>query len=267
MIKLIVFTDTHLVPEGQRIIGLDPYARLAAGIAHVNKHHADAAQVIFTGDLTHNGDAASYTRLRQLLGQLTRPYALLLGNHDSREQFLTAFPETPCDADGFVQQVLAFGDTRLLLLDTVHGPPYPGGQTFHAGRYCAARCHWLAQRLREQPGAASYVFMHHPPHKTGFAGMDAIRLQDEAAFYDVILAAGNVRHLFAGHIHRTIHGTHRGIPYSVFKGTCHQQPMTFDSLDTKIAVDEPAAYGIVFIDRDGVQVHTEDYQLAADIRR
>ncbi len=42
MTKLILLTDLHMVPEGHRIIGLDPYQRLEAGIDHINRHHADA---------------------------------------------------------------------------------------------------------------------------------------------------------------------------------------------------------------------------------
>ena len=67
MSKLIVFTDLHILPEGGRIIGLDPSERLRKGIAHVNLHHPDTHHVLFTGDLTHRGDVASYQRLRALL--------------------------------------------------------------------------------------------------------------------------------------------------------------------------------------------------------
>jgi 3',5'-cyclic-AMP phosphodiesterase len=49
MAKLIVFTDSHIVPQGETIIGLNPTARLETGIAHVNRHHADADLVVFTG--------------------------------------------------------------------------------------------------------------------------------------------------------------------------------------------------------------------------
>ncbi len=58
MTKLIIFTDLHMVPEGTTIIGLDPFQRLAAGIAHVNRYHADADRVIFMGDLAHHADRA-----------------------------------------------------------------------------------------------------------------------------------------------------------------------------------------------------------------
>ena len=92
--------------------------------------------------------------------------------------------------------------------------------------------------------------------------MDQVRLLNEAAFYRAIERAGNVRHIFAGHVHRTISGSHRGVPFSIFKSPVHQQPMTFDDPSSGLSVDEPAAYGIVFLGRDGVLVHTEDYEIS-----
>jgi 3',5'-cyclic-AMP phosphodiesterase len=261
MAKLIVFTDVHIIPAGERIIGLDPTARLETGIAHVNRHHGDADLVVFTGDLTHYGDATSYLRLKSSLAALQRPYVLLIGNHDNRERFVTAFPQASRDDNGFVQSVRDIGDSRFVFLDTVKTPPFAGQR--HAGVYCKSRCAWLDRALAEADARPTYIFMHHPPHKVGFAGMDLIRLENEVAFYDVIARHAHVRHIFAGHIHRTINGSHRGVPFSIFKSTVHQQPMTFNSVDASASIAEPAAYGIIFTTPDGVLVHTEDYEVSA----
>jgi 3',5'-cyclic-AMP phosphodiesterase len=262
--KLIVFTDVHIVPAGQRIIGLDPVAKLAAGIAHVNQHHADADRVIITGDLTHFGDAESYQRLRVELAHLMPPLSLLIGNHDDRCAFAEAFPETPRDADGFVQSVLDVGAHRLVFLDSVKGKAHPDGP-YHAGILCQRRLDWLEAQLSAAAGLRTWIFMHHPPHDSGFAGMDRIQLENGEAFYNVVRRHAQVEHLFCGHVHRTISGSHRGLPFSIFKSTCHQQPMTFDSLDTKIAIAEPAAYGIVIATPHGLQVHTEDFEVSAGL--
>ena len=265
MTKLIVFTDLHITPEGGRIIGLDPVARLRNGIRHVNRHHADAARVIFTGDLAHRGDAPSYVRLRELLNELRCPYSLLVGNHDHRQRFLDCFPESPVDENGFVQQVVDVGSdvdgARLILLDTLFAPPYEFPASY-SGYLCERRLAWMDRQLREAENRPVIVFMHHPPHATGFAGMDAIALRNGEAFYEVLSRHGNVRHIVAGHVHRTISGSSHGIPFSVFKSPCHQQPMNFGSMDTSLSVDEPAAYGIIFLRPDGVLVHTEDYEIS-----
>lgn len=263
MTKLVIFTDLHMVPEGDTIIGLDPYKRLEAGIAHVNAWQADADAVIVTGDLAHHGDTASYQHLHELLQTLTPPVVLAVGNHDNRQNFLSVFYGTPTDENGFVQRALDFPDCRVLVIDTLFGPPYEYPLS-HAGFLCDKRLEWLDRELAgaAKDGKPALVFMHHPPHKTGFTGMDIIRLINEDAFYETAHRHGNVRHIFAGHVHRTINGSHRGIPYSIFKSPVHQQPMPFDTPNPSLSVDEPAAYGIVVITDHGLQVHNEDYEIA-----
>lgn len=261
MIKLIVFTDLHMLPEGGRIIGLDPFERLQNGVRHVNHHHADAARVICTGDLTHKGDPVSYGRLRQVLAELRVPYSLLLGNHDARSAFRTVFPEMPVDTAGYVQNVLDTPEGRLILLDTLIEPPHDFA--YASGYLCTDRLGWLDRQLAEAAGRPCYIFMHHPPHDVGFPGMDEIKLVNGSAFYDLVQRHGNVRHIFAGHIHRTISGAVRGIPFSIFKSPVHQQPMIFDVADSSLSVAEPAAYGIILLRDDGALVHTEDYEISS----
>ncbi|KQS90383.1 MULTISPECIES: phosphodiesterase [unclassified Rhizobium] len=261
MTKLIVFTDLHMVPEGKSIIGLDPFQRLAAGIDHVNRYHADADRVIFMGDLTHRADRASYERLKGLLDRFVPPIAITIGNHDRRDVFLETFKTCPTDENGFVQQAIDFPDCRVLLLDTLFAPPYSYPNS-HAGLLCDARLGWLDEQLESAGEKPVMLFMHHPPHATGFTGMDMIRLVNEVEFYDLVKRYGNVLHIFAGHVHRTISGSSRGIPFSVFKSPVHQQPMPFHSPDASLSVDEPAAYGIVVLTDTGVLVHTEDYEIA-----
>jgi 3',5'-cyclic-AMP phosphodiesterase len=261
MRRLVVLTDLHMLPEGERIIGIDPYERLRGAVAHINRHHSGAERVICTGDLVHRGDAESYRRLGEVLGKLSMPYSLLIGNHDRRETFRAAFPDAPVDENGFIQQAIDLPEARLLLLDTLNGPPYSFPDTY-AGLLCDNRMAWLDRQLGLAGGTPVYVFMHHPPHDTGFPGMDEIKLRNGGAFYDLLLRHGKVRHIFAGHVHRTISGSHRGIPFSVFKSPVHQQPMLFDVADASLSVAEPAAYGIVFLSAEGCLVHTEDYEIS-----
>ncbi|MCV9962497.1 phosphodiesterase [Pararhizobium sp. BT-229] len=261
MTKLIVFTDLHIVPEGQSIIGLDPFQRFSAGIAHVNRYHADADRVIIMGDLAHQADRASYERLKALLDRLVPPLAITIGNHDRRDTFLEVFPEVAQDEDGYIQEVIDLPDCRLVILDTLFAPPYDYPRS-HAGFLCTRRLAWLDRQLETAGDLPVLLFMHHPPHATGFTAMDMMRLINEVDFYEVVKRRGNVLHIFAGHVHRTISGSSRGIPFSVFKSPAYQQPMPFDTTDPSLAVDEPAAYGIAIMTDTGVLVHTEDYEIA-----
>ena len=98
-------TDTHLMPPGRRLYGLDPAERLRAAVADIRRRHgpdgpAPAAFALLTGDLVHDPGAASYALLREILAPLPMPVHLLLGNHDDRALFRAAFPEAPVDPAG-----------------------------------------------------------------------------------------------------------------------------------------------------------------------
>ena len=264
LLKLIILTDLHITPDRETILGIDPMDRLADALAHIREHHRDAVRLIITGDLTHYGDHVAYDQLRARLAELAVPISFLLGNHDRRDVFRAAFPDVPSDPRGFVQSTVDLGRLRLICLDTLNGPPYDHGQIHH-GALCRDRLAWLDAALDLPAKRQAIIFMHHPPHAVGFRGMDAIRLRDEAAFFDIVRRRGNVRHIVAGHIHRTISGSVHGIPFSVFKSPVHQQPMTFNSEDTSLSVAEPAAYGIMLVTPHAVLVHTEDYQISTAV--
>ncbi len=263
MSSIIILSDPHMVPPGGTIAGIDPATRLAAGITHADEHHGNADRVVVLGDLTHHGDAVSYERIAGLLDRLTPPVSIIPGNHDDRAALRAAFPDAPVDESGFMQQAIDLPEARLILLDTLYpGPGEPN--TTEGGRLCAARIAWLEARLAESQGAEQpvQILMHHPPHATGFANMDAIMLENGPAFYDLLVRYPVVRHIVCGHVHRTISGSHRGIAFTVFKSTAHQQPGIFGDDDSSLSVDEPAAYGLLQIGPEGVTAHSEDFELA-----
>lgn len=253
--KIVILSDPHVVADGGRIIGIDPVERLRGAIRHVNRWHDDAALVIVLGDLVHDGDPTSYAAIRVALAGLRPPVRLLLGNHDWRSVFLAEFPSTPTDETGYVQGTIDIGPYTLITLDTlVEGASH--------GELCAGRLAWLESRLQAAYPRPVLVFLHHPPMATGFPGMDAVGLAEPHALRDTLLRYGNVRHIFAGHVHRTIGGSWFGIPFSIFKSTVHQQPMDLMARDSSLSVPEPGAYGIVLLGEDSVIVHTEDYEVA-----
>jgi len=258
--KIVVFTDLHYRTDGADLL-VDPDASLAAGIEHVNKHQQDADLVVFTGDIAHTGEEQSYLDFKSRIASLTPPHALMIGNHDKREVFQQVFPEAPKDENGFVQQIIDHDDCRLILLDTLNAPPYDY-PNFHFGNLCEHRLEWLRQALSSAGEKRCIIFMHHPPHETGFVSMDMIRLQNGTEFYEIVKAAGNVAHIVAGHVHRTISGSHEGIPFSIFKSTTTQMPMLFDVMDFHLETPEPPAYGIIDVRPQSVLVHTEDYGLS-----
>lgn len=256
MSKILVMTDLHLTVPPETIIDLNPAERLSEALAHAASLHPDAAHLVLTGDLTHRGESAQYEILQKHLTDLPWPVTLMMGNHDLRAPFRACFPDAPVTPGGFVQRVVDLPDVRLIALDTLDDAP----KVEHAGVLCPARLAWLEDALKTAGGKPCLLFLHHPPFATGFTGMDDIGLSNAEELL-AITARYNVRHIFAGHIHRTITASIAGQAITIFKSTCHQMPMLLGQAGFGHSVPEPGAYGIILTQGPDVIVHTEDFTL------
>jgi 3',5'-cyclic AMP phosphodiesterase CpdA len=258
MKKLLAFTDLHF--RASTIIGLDPVARFKEGLEHALAHQGDADGIVFMGDLSHSGTVSEYQMLKETLGELPFPATFMLGNHDRREAFIEVFPEATLDVAGFVQSTHDMGKWRIITLDTLDGPPYPKGH--HSGLLCFDRLNWLEDQLTSAENRPVAVFMHHPLGNVGFPGMDGIKLSNGDAVLDLLKMHSKPVHVFAGHVHRTISGSWDGIPYTMYKSPCHQQPFDFEMANSALAVDEPGAYGLIMFDGSNLIAHSEDFAIA-----
>jgi 3',5'-cyclic AMP phosphodiesterase CpdA len=256
--KIIHVTDTHLVALGGTVGRCDPLDNFRAFVQHVNTHHADAALCVITGDLVHAGELAAYRLLRTELSSLTMPTRLLIGNHDDRTNFLTVFPETPCDESGFVQSVMDTDAGRLLFIDT-------NERGTHRGHICERRRPWLAARIEESGGDA-YLFMHHPPASLGVAAVDDIRLVEEAWFMSLIAThRERIRHIFFGHTHLNVAGSIQGIPFSCPRSTNHQTYPAFGARDALQACQLSPTYSVVLLSGQRTACHFVEYRYAGPV--
>ena len=249
--KIVQITDTHLVPPGERVYGIDPVERLAACVDHINAHHADAAFCVLSGDLTDRGDVATYRTLEKVLRPLAPPYHLMVGNHDDRAALREVFPGTPVDDNGFVQCVLDTPLGQVFLLDTVVAGS-------HGGAYCAQRAAWLAARLDEAEERPVYLFLHHPPFAIGIPSMDRMRLADPGPLIEALRGRSNPRHLFFGHVHRPVSGAWRGIPFSATKGTAHQVALDLHTESPVPKTREAPTYAVILLGADPTEVNHAD---------
>ncbi len=197
------------------------------------------------------------SRLAPLLDDLPWPVTLMIGNHDHRGTFQAAFPDAERDANSHVQSIIDLPDIRLITLDTVD----EGAAIKGSGRLCPARLAWLQEALDTTPDHGAIVFMHHPPVETGFTGMDSIGLSNRKEVRAFLHNQPKLRHVLAGHVHRTISASMGRVPVTLLKSTCHQMPMCLGVANHSLSVDEPAAYGIILAGRHDIIVHTEDYTL------
>lgn len=260
MQKILVFTDLHFRNRGESILGIDANARFIEALGHGVRNHPDAKHIVLMGDLTNSGKQSEYEQLALALDGLKLPYTLMCGNHDNRDNLRTIFPDTPIIKSGHLQRFVDIGTTRLIMLDTLDGPPFRND--YHEGFLCEHRLYWLAEALNNTPDRA-LIFMHHPAWVSGLSGMDDIRLRNEDAFFDILDKNRNVAHICTGHLHRTVSGNARGYSFSTFKSPNIQTPLFLENLHISQSTPEPGAYGVVLLDK-AIIAHTEDFQLALD---
>lgn len=255
-LTFLILTDTHFVPPGGRLYGLDPQARLQAAIDCINRDHPELDFVIITGDLAHLGEPEAYRSLSETLAGLQVPVILLLGNHDSRPDFIEAFPEAPRDRDGFLQLVRSYPAATVITLDTLDEETRGGH-----GVLCERRRDFLAQALRGAPtDRPVLLFQHHPPFDTGMPHMDRIKLVNGPDLHAVFETTGRKPdYLFMGHLHRPISGTWQGIPFQVLRSLNHQVAFDLDRADHIPGTHEAPDYALVRV-RDGqVLVHQRSF--------
>lgn len=165
--------------------------------------------LVLTGDVTENGDIASFERTAALLTGCPFPVWPIVGNHDTRAALLHAFPQVHAAGDGFVHYAVELGGLRMLMLDTLE--PGRGG-----GAFCDNRQAWLAERLAEAPDTPTLVFMHHPPVASGIEWMDPGANAGWVARLGAVLEGqGQIRAICCGHLHRPMATMFHGIPVHV----------------------------------------------------
>ena len=246
--KLLQITDSHLVAPGETLYGLDPAQRLADTLRTAAADHPDAAAILLTGDLADTGDPQAYRVLRTLLHDVDLPVHLMLGNHDSRIGFVEVFGTDRLDANGFLQAAFRIDDHWILLLDTLDEDGVHGS-------LAGGRLDWLDRRLAEAGDAPVLLFMHHPPsilHTPNFRSFD---LRESEPFLDLVARHGNVRHMAFGHMHLSVSGSLRGIPFSVSRGTCQHIVLDLAQNGRPDFVAAAPAYDLLLVDDGSVVVH------------
>lgn len=222
--------------------------------------------LLVTGDIADNGDDAdAYRRYKEAIRDLPFPVYPAMGNHDSREAFLAAFPETPTEG-GFIHYAIEGHDLRILVLDTLE----PGR---HGGNFCSRRAAWLSARLDEAPDRPTLIALHHPPFDTGIPWLT----EDPDALWvgrlrEIVEGRRHIVALVSGHVHRPIFTSWSGIPLMVCPSTAPQvalglAPIDPDRPDERpMIVADPPAFALHHWDGRRLASHfdtAEDHEILA----
>jgi 3',5'-cyclic AMP phosphodiesterase CpdA len=250
-------TDIH--------IGFDPEARpeelnrtrFRAALSRVIGAPNIPSFLVLSGDLTDRGDRDSFEKIEDLLEKVPCPILPLVGNHDTREGLLHAFPEVPRE-NGFIHYVHEAAGLTIVCLDTLE----PGR---HGGAFCEARRDWLRGTLGEAAGQPVVIFMHHPPVVSGIDWMDPA---PEESWIELFAAAiaGHEDHILAihcGHLHRPLAARFRGVPLMVTPSIAPLVALDLNAIDPEtpdnrdLITTEPPTYALHRWDGKDLVTHYE----------
>lgn len=191
--RLLQFSDPHLVAAADGLVrGRAPLAQLRAGLAAATAALGGAPDLLLiSGDLCHDESWGGYAQLRDLLGELAWPAALLCGNHDHPQLLRSALGRQAWLAP----LALELAGVTLLLLDSHR----PGTDAGHLGPRQLA---WLRRQLAGLGDRPVLVAVHHPPVPIGDPALDAIALVDAGALLELLSPVPGLQAVLFGHVHQ-----------------------------------------------------------------
>ena len=239
MIRLLQFTDTHLLadPSGS-VRGVRTQASLQACLAHAQRRHFPADVIAVTGDLVQD-DPAAYGALELLLDRLGTPVLLIPGNHDAPYELTRRLSHEPFQVGG----TRVVGQWAIVLLSTWFADAKDG-----EGRLGDDELRCLETALEAHRDRYVLVLLHHPPVSMEATGLDALGLQDAAAFRAVIERHAQVRAVAWGHAHQALDLYRDGRRWLCTPSTC----MQFKPRDPGFVIDgRPPGYRVLDLHDDG----------------
>jgi Icc protein len=238
---LLQISDTHLGADWK---GVEPDECLLRAVEAILDLPQRADALVISGDLTQNGTAEEYARVRELVAPLDLEPHVLPGNHDLREAF-----GLPGEGAEHVSYAVDLGPLRLVCLDSI----VPG---IDGGALDEGRTEWLDRVLGEEPEKLTVLAMHHPPLTTAVPSFDEIGLAPESR---AELATVQVTRIIAGHVHRAIVAELAGRAVLSIPSTYLQSVLTFVPAPIGMRPDPPG-FAIHALRDGALTSHVQTYR-------
>ncbi|WP_406266121.1 phosphodiesterase [Nocardia sp. NBC_00881] len=218
---LFHFSDTHLIAGDDALYGdVDADLRLRQLLEQAAASHIRPTAIVFTGDLTDQGEPAAYDKLKAIVEPFARslraPIVWVTGNHDDRSALRARLLGERASTSP-LDRVHLIDGLRVIALDT----SVPG---HHYGEITDDQLAWLRSVLAEPAPFGTILAMHHPPVPCVLDLAVTVELRDQRRLADV-LDGSDVRAILAGHLHYSTSATFAGIPVSVASATCYSQDL------------------------------------------
>ena len=212
-LNFIHLTDMHLTHPDRTDPNLrvDTQKNLHIAVARIQAISPPPAFIVASGDLTNQGDVASYQLLHDMLETLAIPVIYALGNHDNRTNFRAVFAPGSNKTDAPYYHHIILDGLHIVTLDS----SIPDRVS---GHICDTQFRFLEQALQDAPELPKLLVIHHPPLITetslpweNLNQSDTDRLAQTLKGYKLV-------GLLSGHIHHNRVSHWHGIPVIISNG-------------------------------------------------
>jgi 3',5'-cyclic AMP phosphodiesterase CpdA len=264
-LRILHLSDSHLFGDDtlqyNRVDTLAALQRVLERAGALDR----ADVVVLSGDLSNDGSAESYRRLRALVepwaGARGAVVVYAMGNHDLR----AGFEEVLGDREG----VTIVRGVRIVCLDSsVPGAGFGELRTDQLDR--------LREVLRTPAPAGTVLVVHHPPVPAATALLAALELRNPEQLLEVCRGS-DVRLILCGHYHHPMSTEFGGIPVVVAPGIANTsdalapagtERATVGSGFAVVEVPEVGAVRAIFVSVPGPDDGAEIFNLTPDeVRR
>lgn len=162
--------------------------------------------VVVSGDMTDDGEPASFQRFETLFETIGLPVFIVPGNHDGPAGYYRYRDASrQFAAWDITNRVVDLSGLRLIGIDTCIE-----GET--TGRIDAAAMRLVQQEVVRQDSGPLIIIMHHPPIPPGMRDFDAVALLEGSdEMHEIVRRAGAPQIILAGHVHRPYLGSRHGM--------------------------------------------------------
>ncbi len=194
--RIAHLSDSHISLGGPT--DTERLAALQACVDAINALDPQPDLVVHTGDIVHNGTDREYEASAVILRAVAAPLRVIPGNKDVRDGMRRAFPEScgPDELGGLIQFFETYGNIRCIFLDT-------RSEASNKGIMCSERLEHF-RSASGHDGAATFVFMHHPPFDV-WTAPEPFQFEERAdaeEIFAILERCTGKTVVVTGHIHR-----------------------------------------------------------------
>lgn len=228
--SIIHISDTHLIGDNGGLYDSSshPDFYLEELFRRLEKSGATPNAIIFTGDLTDQGEPEAYAKVKAIVEpaakRMNAKLIWVMGNHDDRSLLRSYLTQEEPTSKSF-DKVHDVNGLRIIVLDST----VPG---HHFGRLSSSQLSWLEELLKVPATHGTILALHHPPLPSVLPLAAVVELQEQEKL-EAILQGSDVRAIIAGHLHYSSFGIFAGIPVSVASSTCYTQDLISEEGGTR----------------------------------